>query len=396
MTAEHVGTVRSFLIILYNRNLEERGHFSVPLAIAAPFGNRLLREMVPDQAQTMREPWYALTAHSAHEALQPRSPKPEGPTSLYGTQYLPDDEPQPRVTLHPQAPYRSFSVTLLDLQTELFRGEYSVDDIFLAWAELLARKWIEKGRMQTSEGPFYYTAAPQEKEVRTAPRDLFPPEAYQVEGVFQLPRLVQDRERILFRKVPSPPLPERAPSSYDHTRTYGRGQRRDGLIFMRADVYQALREGIYLSSKVEDGGYILGLPYRQLGSPENEEDPEFRWLIEMTDVVQAEGAWGKPGSLLFTGETWSQISRRIDRDYPDKKLVSWFHTHLFKATDAFGLSGLDQDLHHRFLTKPWQLAVLLNIDTTGEREVRCFQRGPRGDLIECTFEVFDPPEEKAP
>jgi len=226
--------------------------------------------------------------------------------------------------------------------------------------------------------------------VSVAPEDFFPPEAFQVEGVFQLPPLDKDRKRITFRKVTPVPLPECDLERYVNTHTQGRGKPGDGRIMMNADVYQALREEIFLNPKAEDGGYLLGIPYRQPGSPESEDDPEFRWLIEITDVIQAENAWGRPALLLFTGETWSKISRRIDKDYPDKKLVSWFHTHLFKASDEFGLTGLDQHLHRRFLTKPWQVAVLLNIDTTNDdREVRCFQRGPEGDLVECTFEVFD-------
>jgi hypothetical protein len=52
---------------------------------------------------------------------------------------------------------------------------------------------------------------------------------------------------------------------------------------------------------------------------------------------------------------------------------------------------MDQDLHRRYLTKPWQVAVLLNVEANGQRTVRCFQRGPEGDLIECPFEVFEPP-----
>jgi hypothetical protein len=394
MTTEHLGTARSFTVALYNAKLEERVSFSVPLAIAAPFANRLFREVLRDQEKTAREPWYVLTPHCVHEPSLPRSVSPAGPTSLYGTAYEAEKEPPPRVQRHPKAHIVSFAVCMLDFQTELFRGEYTVDDIFLACAETLARKWIEQGKMRIDEGPFYYAVEPNAAEVRTVPQELFPPEAYQVAGVFRLPQLTQDRERILFRKVQPPPLSERTAAYYGHSRTHGRGKRGEGLIFMHVNVYQELREGIALSAKVEDGGYLLGIPYRQSGSPENEDDSGFRWLVEMTDVVKAEGAWGRAASLLFTGETWSQISRRIDRDYADKKLVSWFHTHLFKATDDFGLSGLDQDLHRRFLTKPWQVAVLLNIDSHGEREIRCFQRGPEGDLVECTFEVFDTrPEE---
>lgn len=389
MNSKELLTTRSFIVVLYDKAFKERGYFPVPVSVAAPFANRLFREMIPDQEQTVREPWYSLVAHWSDEDRLQRASSPVGPTSLYSECYVPEEEPPPRVALHPQAKVRHFTVCLLDFQTELFRGEYSVDDIFLAGAEFLARGWIKKGEMQMDEGPFYYEIIPSPNAVYTVPQDLFPPEAFQVEGVFPLPSLDKDRPRIEFRKVIPAPLPERGLGSYVNTHTYGRGEQRNGRIIMHAGVYQALQEGIFLKPKVEDGGYLLGVPYRQPESPGSEDDPEFRWLVEITDVVQAEGAWGKPAMLLFTGETWSQIHRNIDRDYPDKKLAGWFHTHLFKGTGEFGLSGFDRYLHQSFLTKPWQVAVLLNIDADGGREVRCFQRGPEGVLVECTFEVFD-------
>jgi len=67
--------------------------------------------------------------------------------------------------------------------------------------------------------------------------------------------------------------------------------------------------------------------------------------------------------------------------------VGWYHTHLFSATDSFGLSGMDQDLHHRFLPRPWQAAVLVNISHDGNRQIRCFQRKNEGMLEQSFFEV---------
>ncbi len=389
ITDQNITTIRSFVITLYDNAFRERGYFLLPVSVAAPFANRIIKEKLPDITKTTIELWYRLVPHARHEGPVQRSPLPIGHTSLYGIQYNADKEPPPRVTLHSDAHIISFTIALLDFDKEIFRGEYTVDDIFLASAEYLARSWIKKGEIKVDEGPFYYKVGVSPIDVRTVPVDLFPPEAYQVEGVFRLPQLAGDRERTKFRKVTPAPLPERDPSGFGNTQTFGRGRQGNGGVLMHAGVYKALREDIYLSPKNEDGGYLLGFPYRQLGSPESEDDPEFRWLLEITDVIQAEGAWGSPGLLLFTGDTWSRVSRRLDREYPDKKLVSWFHTHLFKATDEYGLSGMDQDLHRRFLTRSWQVAVLLNIDTNGEREVRCFQRGPHGDLEECFFEVLD-------
>jgi hypothetical protein len=379
--------IRSFLVILYNGDGDNCGIFPMPVSVAAPFANRLFREVLPGRRETLREPWYALIPHYGDRPRE-RAAYPVGMTSLYGTRYAPDEEPPPRVTLHPDAPVRYFTVKLRDLRADLYQGVYTVDDIFRAGAEYLARGQIERERVEADEGPFTYEVLPSTEPVRTAPPELFPPEAYQVEGVFRLPLLAEDRERTIFRRVSPPPLPVREPASFEALRTYGKGETGRGMVLMHAGVYQALKENLPLSPRTEDGGYLLGVPYRQPGSPEDEKDDGYRWVLEITDPVLAEGAWARPGMLLFTGESWSRITRRLDREEGGKKLVGWFHTHLFEATDSFGLSGMDQDLHRRYLTKPWQVAVLLNVDADGNRTVRCYQRGPEGDLVECEFGVI--------
>lgn len=210
----------------------------------------------------------------------------------------------------------------------------------------------------------------------------------EVEGGFKLPALATNRERTVFTKLKSAPLPVCAPESYTQLRAHGSGAEGNGLVLMRDEVYRALLSEMKLSAQVENGGYLIGKAFRQPSGPEAETDAGFRWLLEITDVVPAEAAQGRRGSLLFTGETWSRMTRLRTREHPDKKLVGWFHTHLFKGSENFGLSNLDQNLHRRFLTKPWQVAVLVNINPQSlERRVRCFQRGAEGDLIECPFQV---------
>lgn len=84
------------------------------------------------------------------------------------------------------------------------------------------------------------------------------------------------------------------------------------------------------------------------------------------------------------------MAQQSGGDYPARKLVGWFHTHLFPATDTFGLSGLDQEMHAWYLPRPWQVAVLLNFERDADRTVRCYQRGPEGKLVETPFFVFAP------
>jgi hypothetical protein len=379
--------IRSFIFVLYDGNLEECAIFDVPISVGAPFANRLFREILPDRE--VLEPWYVLLHRFASELPYQRATYPVGLTSLYSTRYAPEEEPPPRVTLHPDALVQYFTVHLLDFQEVLYRGDYSVDDIFRAGAEFLARGLIEKDHMKAEDGPFYYAIVPSTEEVRRAPPELFPPEAYEVEGVFRLPLLAEDRQRTIFHRVPSPPLEEKAPIEGGEVHAYGTSEPGSGRVLMHAGVYRQLKEHLELDSANEEGGYLLGQPYRQPGSAEDEEGEAFRWWIEITDLIQGEGTWGTPAMLLFTGDTWSAVSRRLDRDYADKKLVAWFHTHVFAPSESFGLSGMDQDLHRRHLGKPWQVAVLVNIDSDGERTVRCFQRGPEGDLFECPFEVIE-------
>ena len=381
-------TIRSFILTLYDGKFQIRGYFPVSIAVVAPFANRFIKERLQEGADSLREPWYLIRPHYRPETLTERSPLPEGPTSLYSTRYDVDREPPPRVRLHPDAPITYFSVQIEDFQTVICQGDYSVDDLFLAGVEYLARARVTEGKMQMDEGPFYYKVDASPDDVRTVPRELFPPDAFEVEGVFRLPELARDRERIQFRKVRPEALPERDPASFGGTETRGRGTTRDNTIIMHEKAYRQLQQELYLHPRVEDGGYLVGNAYRQPGSPEDDSDPEFRWLLEITDVIKVEGAWGGPLSLLFTGDSWSKANRHLDIEFRGKKLAGWFHTHLFAASDAFGLSGLDVDLHRRFLTKAWQVAVLINIDADGVREVRCFQRTPEGELAECTFEVI--------
>ncbi len=387
MSAENHDPARSFVIALFDRTLTECVRFAAPLSVAAPFCNRLVREMLPATDGARRELWYTLAPHCHHDPPIARAAMPEGPTSLLGQRYITAEEPPPRVELHPQAHIQSFAVRLWDYDREIYAGEYTVDDIFLAVVEFLARNRIEKEVISLDDGPFFYEAFVTGTAVKRAPKELFPASAYEVDGVFQLPRLAEDRERVSFRKIPTVPLAERSLAEYAGTQQLGRNAGHEhGTIVIRREVYDNLREHFPLSRTVENGGYLLGVPYRQAGTPENEEDPGFQWIVEITDALQAEGTSGSPGLLLFTGESWSQIARRRDVDFPDRKLVAWFHTHLFAASE-FGLSGLDQDLHRRFLTQPWQVAVLLNIDASGERTVRCFQRFGDADLTECAFHV---------
>jgi hypothetical protein len=394
MTRQAEGTwVGGFDLHIYDRNLKPVVHFLLPFSVVAPFANRVLDLIEQKQAAPFREPWYWLIPLVQFEKELSRSPFPEGPTSLCGGRYVPEEAPPPRVRLHTPESLTHFLFRLEEFGRIFYEGIYTVDDIFLAGAEFWTRQWIQKGHISERDGPFFYGVRTSPYEVYRLPDRMFPPEAYQVEGVFRLPPLPPDRKRIQFHKITPPPFPERPPEAAEPTRTTGRGAAGLGHVRMAERVFRLLERDYPLSAEAEQGGFLVGDVFRPPGGPADEDDPDFRWEVDIVDLVPAEWAFGKPLSLLFTGETWSRIIRRVDRDYPGKQLVGWFHTHLFAATDDFGLSGLDQDLHRNSFRRPWQIAILVNIEKTGDREVRCFQKDETGRLAESTFQIHSPAKE---
>lgn len=386
MTPSSRENIKGFIIVIYDANFQTLASYQVPVSVAAPFANRLFREVPEVSNLTVQEPWYMLVPRT--EATFSRSRRPGGPTSLFSERYDPAGQPEPAISLYPQALVRYFEVRLLDFQTELYQGVYSVDDIFLHGAHYLLHHRIKKGELAGDKGPYHYEILPSSEAVYTVSADLLPEEAYQVPGVFHLPPRVKDEPRIQFRRVAEPPLPERDPATFSPIQAHGRGEPQAGRVLIPAPLYEELRRGLSLSDKKEEGGYLLGNVFRLPGSPEQEQNSDFRWLVEVTSLVMAEGTVGNLVELLFTGDSWSEISRRRDRE--KRQLVGWFHTHLFPASESFGLSGRDQEMHAWYLPRPWQVAILLNFEHTGPRTVRCYQRGPEGDLVETPFEVFEP------
>ncbi len=192
---------------------------------------------------------------------------------------------------------------------------------------------------------------------------------------------------ILFEGITAPALSVRNPADFDVAMTLGRGAAPESPVFVRGLVYDQLTSGMAFFPDAETGGFLLGDPFRLPGSPEDPGNPGFRWGLDLTHAIRAEATVASRGALVLTGDAWSHAVRYRDRELPEKQIVGWFHTHLFPATDDFGLSRLDIDLHARLLDRPWQVALLVNLGDGGARELRCFQWSREGALVECRYMV---------
>jgi proteasome lid subunit RPN8/RPN11 len=145
-------------------------------------------------------------------------------------------------------------------------------------------------------------------------------------------------------------------------------------VVVRDDVFESLTRSAPFSDKVEEGGFLLGSVYTDGEHPG-------RRLVEITTAAQAERTGASLLHFTFTGESFLRISEQIIRRGLGEQLVGWYHTHLFPATDAFGLSSIDVSLHHSTFRRPWQIAALVNLSDEG-RVLRFFR--PSADDMALT------------
>ncbi|MEW5827570.1 MAG: hypothetical protein AB1846_01675 [Chloroflexota bacterium] len=65
--------------------------------------------------------------------------------------------------------------------------------------------------------------------------------------------------------------------------------------------------------------------------------------------------------LTFTQDTLVDVLNRIESQYPDKRIVGWYHTH---PRMGLFLSRYDTWLHNSFFPEPWQVALVVEPHTS--------------------------------
>ena len=66
---------------------------------------------------------------------------------------------------------------------------------------------------------------------------------------------------------------------------------------------------------------------------------------------------GKNAQVTFTAQTWSHIQDVMDRQYPDMRILGWYHTH---PGHGIFLSDMDLFIHKNFFSLPWHLAFVFD------------------------------------
>jgi proteasome lid subunit RPN8/RPN11 len=132
------------------------------------------------------------------------------------------------------------------------------------------------------------------------------------------------------------------------------------VVLMEAEVARKIRQHARSSMKAEVCGVLIG-------STEHE-----RMLVEA--CIQGINAAQGGAHVTFTQDTWEHIYKIKDKEYPDQKIVGWYHSH-----PGFGvfLSEHDLFIQQNFFSNPQQIAWVYDPHTDEEG---CF--GWVGEKIE--------------
>jgi proteasome lid subunit RPN8/RPN11 len=78
-------------------------------------------------------------------------------------------------------------------------------------------------------------------------------------------------------------------------------------------------------------------------------------FLHVEHIITGEAATGSAGQVTFTAATWQHIQEAMDREYPDHRIVGWYHTH---PGHGVFLSEMDIFLHESFFGLSWQTALV--------------------------------------
>lgn len=106
----------------------------------------------------------------------------------------------------------------------------------------------------------------------------------------------------------------------------------------------------------EVGGILIGRVSRGAGGT----------LVEIETALPAHHAEAGSAHVTFTHDSWSEWYELLDRQFPGRQIVGWYHSH-----PNFGifLSEHDQFIHSNFFTQPWQIAIVVD---PVRRDMGCF------------------------
>ncbi|MEU7908511.1 hypothetical protein [Actinoplanes sp. NPDC049118] len=124
------------------------------------------------------------------------------------------------------------------------------------------------------------------------------------------------------------------------------------VVLMRPAAGRALRPDSFPADS-EQGGFLLGRRFRDADAPQ-------RTVLEVTEARAARGT-GSRCTFTFPAESFLRVGRLVANS-TDIELLGWYHTHPVAVYPGHGMSDMDVELHRTVFRRPWQIAVLVNLE----------------------------------
>lgn len=177
--------------------------------------------------------------------------------------------------------------------------------------------------------------------------------------------IISERPRSFnIRRIEPDAPPRRSLAHYGVTAT-GEQSVAKVKVVLPEKIERALLMTHPFSWDVEEGGFLIGSVYL-------EDEVAGSYIVEIADMPVAQHTGASLLHFTFTGDSFAEVKRILRNDARGLRLVGWYHTHLFPATDTFGLSSIDVKLHFTTFTNAWQVAGLVNLDSKSKRTLRFY------------------------
>jgi proteasome lid subunit RPN8/RPN11 len=119
-------------------------------------------------------------------------------------------------------------------------------------------------------------------------------------------------------------------------------------IFVSEGVIEDVKGYLSSDKSKELGGVLIGDIFL------DEFDNKF---IVISEVVIARFTEANVTRLTFTHKSWEDINNKIDKEYPDKRVLGWFHSH---PGHTVFLSSYDKFIHENFFNQDFMAAYVFD------------------------------------
>jgi proteasome lid subunit RPN8/RPN11 len=118
-------------------------------------------------------------------------------------------------------------------------------------------------------------------------------------------------------------------------------------VIIRQSVLNEIHNHGRSAPDIEVCGVMVGNVYQDAMGP----------FVYVEACIRGNFAAGRAAQVTFTAKTWQHIQDVLDKDYPELRILGWYHTH---PGHGIFLSDMDLFIHKNFFSLPWHVAFVFD------------------------------------